>query len=335
MRADRAVLVAVVELVAVAQRHALRAPGTSPGTATPPKISWRMSWNSRRISHWAIVHRRRPDMWMSARRFVVMTRFVRVALGNTNRASSPGTPAPSSSPYSPSAPSTCASIPSAQLRVAPRRSWPGASSPRPCTSRSAGSAGRRRRPARWRTSWCDRVRDTPESANVNTMCSIVEPWPDSMTLRDQALHRRRRDLAVHRAAEDLLGLQLRVARAAGGVDERDVELLHDLPGRGTGAWPSCPARGGRDCRGSRSSGAGERAHQPFAQSIRRRRRGASGTGPVRWRRGPRGSGGPCPGTTPSRGPWRRVQGDDRDEVDVVAAVEAERRPGAPRTRSRR
>ena len=30
---------------------------------------------------------------MSARRFVVITRFVRVAFGKTNRASSPGTPA--------------------------------------------------------------------------------------------------------------------------------------------------------------------------------------------------------------------------------------------------
>ena len=48
-------------------------------------------------------------MWMSARRLVVMTRFVRVALGNTNRASSPGTPASSSSPYSDSDPSTCSS----------------------------------------------------------------------------------------------------------------------------------------------------------------------------------------------------------------------------------
>ena len=48
-------------------------------------------------------------MWMSARRFVVITRFVRVAFGNTKRASSPGTPASSSSPYSPSAPSTCSS----------------------------------------------------------------------------------------------------------------------------------------------------------------------------------------------------------------------------------
>jgi hypothetical protein len=48
------------------------------------KISWRISWKSRRISHWAIVHSRSPDMWMSARRFVV-TRFVRVAFGKTNR----------------------------------------------------------------------------------------------------------------------------------------------------------------------------------------------------------------------------------------------------------
>ena len=32
-------------------------------------------------------------MWISARRFVVITRFVRVAFGNTNRASSPGMPA--------------------------------------------------------------------------------------------------------------------------------------------------------------------------------------------------------------------------------------------------
>ena len=37
-------------------------------------------------------------MWMSARRFAVMTRFVRVAFGKTNRASSPGSPASSMSP---------------------------------------------------------------------------------------------------------------------------------------------------------------------------------------------------------------------------------------------
>ena len=69
------------------------------------KISWRISWNSRRISHWAIVHRRSPLMWMSARRLAVMTRFVRVALGKTNRASSPGIPAATRSPYSSSEPS--------------------------------------------------------------------------------------------------------------------------------------------------------------------------------------------------------------------------------------
>ena len=73
------------------------------------KISWRISWKSRRISHWAIVHRRSPDMWIRARRLVVITRFVRVAFGKMNRASSPGTPAASSSPYRPSAPSTCSS----------------------------------------------------------------------------------------------------------------------------------------------------------------------------------------------------------------------------------
>src|SRR3990172_4747272 len=37
---------------------------------------------------------------MSARRFVVMIRFVRVALGITKRASSPGMPASTSLPYS-------------------------------------------------------------------------------------------------------------------------------------------------------------------------------------------------------------------------------------------
>ena len=37
-------------------------------------------------------------MWMSARRFVVITRFVRVAFGKTKRASSPGIPAATRSP---------------------------------------------------------------------------------------------------------------------------------------------------------------------------------------------------------------------------------------------
>ena len=104
MRPDRAVLVAVAHLVAVAE-------GTHFGARNEPrngdtwKISWRISWNSRRISHWAIVQRRSPDMWMSARRFVVITRFVRVAFGKTNRASSAGMPAPTSSPYRPIEPS--------------------------------------------------------------------------------------------------------------------------------------------------------------------------------------------------------------------------------------
>src|SRR5450759_4868875 len=46
---------------------------------------------------------------------------------------------------------------------------------------------------------------------------------------DQTLHRCRRDLAVHRAPEDLLRVQLRVAGAAGRVDQRHVVPLHDLP----------------------------------------------------------------------------------------------------------
>ncbi len=68
-----------------------------------------MSWKSRRISHCAIVQSRNPDMWMRARRLAVITRFVRVALGKTKRASSPGIPAASRSPYRPSEPSTCSS----------------------------------------------------------------------------------------------------------------------------------------------------------------------------------------------------------------------------------
>jgi hypothetical protein len=70
-----------------------------PRNGLTAKISWRISWKSRRISHWAIVHSRSPLMWMSARRLAVMTRFVRVALGKMNRASSPGMPAARRSPY--------------------------------------------------------------------------------------------------------------------------------------------------------------------------------------------------------------------------------------------
>ena len=100
VRPDRAVLVAVVELVAVAERHALRgeeraeerrrprrsrggSAGTAGGSPTGPSCTGAG-----------------PDMWISARRFVVMTRFVRVAFGKTNRASSPGMPGRRrSSPY--------------------------------------------------------------------------------------------------------------------------------------------------------------------------------------------------------------------------------------------
>ena len=64
--------------------------------------------------------------------------------------------------------------------------------------------------------------------NVKTMCSIVEPWPDSMTPWMSFCCLAGVDLARDRATEDLLRVQLRVARPAGGVDERDVELLDDL-----------------------------------------------------------------------------------------------------------
>ena len=80
MGPDRAVLVAVGELVAVAEGTHFGA-RNEPRNGETAKTSWRISWKSRRISHWAIVHSRRPDMWMSARRFVVITRFVRVAFG--------------------------------------------------------------------------------------------------------------------------------------------------------------------------------------------------------------------------------------------------------------
>ena len=64
--------------------------------------------------------------------------------------------------------------------------------------------------------------------NVKTTCSIVEPWPG---LDDRGISfcilagrtRRRR-----RARKMSSGVQLRVARPAGGVDDRDVELLDDL-----------------------------------------------------------------------------------------------------------
>src|ERR1035437_5500958 len=38
-----------------------------------------------------------------------------------------------------------------------------------------------------------------------------------------------RDSAVDRALEDVLGRQLGIAGPAGGVDERDVVALHDVP----------------------------------------------------------------------------------------------------------
>ena len=60
-------------------------------------------------------------------------------------------------------------------------------------------------------------------ANVKTTCSIVEPWPGFDDRRDELLHLDRVEVAGDGAPEDLLGRLFRVARPAGGVDDRHVE----------------------------------------------------------------------------------------------------------------
>ena len=166
-------------------------------------------------------------MWMSARRFVVMTRLVRVALGNTNRASSPGMPAATRSPYRPSEPSTCSSYRVAEVGVA---------------------LGDRRREHRRRAlelhvalallvegdarAMADElVRQRPRHAGDGEREHDVldrRAVPGLDDVGDQPLHRGGVDLALGRLAEDLLGLELRVAGPARGVHERHVVAVDDL-----------------------------------------------------------------------------------------------------------
>ena len=67
-----------------------------------------------------------------------------------------------------------------QPAAAPNPTPPPSATPKSPATRDLGMKAT---PARWRTSWCDRVRVTPLLPNVKTMCSIVEPWPDSITRR--------------------------------------------------------------------------------------------------------------------------------------------------------
>ncbi len=186
-----------------------------------------MSWNSRRISHWAIVHRRSPLMWMSARRFVVITRFVRVALGKTNRASSPGIPAADELPVQLDRPIDLFLVPLAQGRV--RLGQGGRQHRRGALERDVALALLVERDAGAVAD--ELVGERPRHA------ADPEREHDVLDRRavarldhplDELLLLGRIDLPGHRAAEDLVRLELRVARPAGGVDERDVELLDDL-----------------------------------------------------------------------------------------------------------
>ena len=77
----------------------------------------------------------------------------------------------------------------------------------------------------------DSVRVTPLMAKVKTMCSMVEPWPDSMTRRTRSCCFSGATRPVRGALEDVLRPQLAVAGPAGGVDERQVVRLGDLAGR--------------------------------------------------------------------------------------------------------
>ena len=189
---------------------------------------------------------------MSARRLAVITRLVRVAFGKTKRASSPGMPAASRSPYSSTRAVDLGLVARPQVRV--RLGDRAREHRRRALERDValallveGDAGPvadelvRQRPA-------DAA--DPEGEDDVLDRAAVAALDDAA---DQLLHLRRVDLAGLGAPEDLVRLELAVAGPAGRVDEGDVVALDDLAGRGRGASPSSPGRGGRGCAGCRSS----------------------------------------------------------------------------------
>ena len=255
-------------------------------------------------------------MWMSARRLVVMTRFVRVALGNTNRASSPGTPASTSSPYSDERPVDLGLVALAERGVAlgDRRGQ----HRRGALELHVALALLVERDARPMAD--ELVRQRPRHARQREREHDVLDGGAVAGLDDVA-----RSAAASTPAsispaiasrKISCGLQLRVAGPARRVDERHVELLDDLLGRGTAASPSCPARCGPGLRGIDVFGRWGAGASAMAEVYRR---GPAANTPNRARdavrstltpRPPRPAAGPGPraGTTSSRGSSRSCTG---------------------------
>ena len=236
-------------------------------------------------------------MWMSARRLAVITRFVRVAFGKTNRASSPGMPAASSSPYSPREPVDLLLVAGAQVRVRlgdrarqhRRRALEGHVALALLVEGDAGAVAHqlvRQRPAH--PADPEGEHDVLDRAAV---AALDHP-------ADQLLHLRRVDLAGLGAPEDLARLQLAVAGPAGRVDERDVVALDDLAVREEegGLHPEIVApgvagdpgpRAGRGRAGTRDGGRrrllGHGAERIAARAARRAAAASAGRAPPRIR----------------------------------------------------
>ena len=220
-------------------------------------------------------------MWMSARRFVVMTRFVRVAFGNTNRASSPGHARPEQLAVQAERAVDLLLVALAQLRIA---LGDGVGEHRGrALELDVALALLVERDARAVAH--ELVRQRPRHAadgerEDDVLDRRAVPGLDDRA--DQLLHLERVEVAVDRAPEDLVGVLLRVARPAGRVDDRDVELLDDLAVREEQRGPQAevaPARVLRDP-GLLARRVGRRVRSSSeGQSSRvghRRRRGRSG-----------------------------------------------------------
>ena len=191
-------------------------------------------------------------MWMSARRFVVITRFVRVALGKTNRASSPGTPGLEQLAVQPERAVDLLLVALAQVgialgdRVGEHR--------RRALELDVALALLVERDARPMAD--ELVRQRPRHAadgegEDDVLDRRAVPGLDDRA--DQLLHLERVEVAVDRAPEDLVGVLLGVARPAGRVDDRDVDTSRRSRGSGRAASPASRGRAGPGSSGSRSS----------------------------------------------------------------------------------
>ena len=164
---------------------------------------------------------------MSARRFVVITRLVRAALGKTNRASSPGRPACEHVAVELERSLDLRLVALAQRRIA---LGDGVGEHRRLAlelhvalallvERDAGPVAH------------ELVRERPRDAGDGEREDDVldrRPVAGFDHRRDELLHLDRVEVAGQGASEDLLGGLFRIARPARGVDDRDVRALDDL-----------------------------------------------------------------------------------------------------------